>query len=236
MAVFTEDWFTNNIPLWKKQLGRLRGKPLSFLEVGTFEGRSALWMLENVLTHPDSLLYIVDDWSDAGDRNSDPYATFLRNIAQHRKKVKILRGCSREMLRGIRRERFDFAYIDASKHSRNVLEEAVLIFPLLKPNALLIFDDYTHNKEHSHDCPRHGVDAFLNVYANHIRVLHLGWQAVIRKRARPLPDRPCYSEYFEEPRETPTIYRRLDRASRRKGLTLSKCVGGRSSTTMLRNP
>ena len=48
---FTTDWFTNRIPLWEKILAPLKGKQgIHYLEIGVFEGRSAIWMLENILT------------------------------------------------------------------------------------------------------------------------------------------------------------------------------------------
>lgn len=194
MPEFTQDWFSNNIPLWKKQLSHLKGKPLSFLEVGTFEGRSALWLLENVLTHKDSRLYCVDVW-----KSSTLYKRFQKNIEAHKDKVVVLKGLSSVMLRGIKKEMFDFVYIDASKHSQNVMEEAVLSFPLLKPGGLLVFDDYTHNKEHDYNCPRPGIDAFMNVYATEIKVLVTRWQVIAQKRKVPLKRRYCFSEFYREP-------------------------------------
>jgi hypothetical protein len=82
---FTVDWFSHNVPRWTEQLGAFAGRPdLRFLEIGSFEGRSAVWLLEHVLTHetarlldPGSELYLdratagitapLDeiDWTDA---------------------------------------------------------------------------------------------------------------------------------------------------------------------------
>lgn len=57
------DWFSPRIPLFEKHLAEFVGKPdLLFLEIGSFEGRSALWMLSNVLTGPYSRLLCVDTW------------------------------------------------------------------------------------------------------------------------------------------------------------------------------
>lgn len=199
MPEFTADWFTNNIPLWEKQLSHLKGKPLSFLEIGTFEGRSALWLLENILTHKDSRMYCVDAW--LGSKGDASYKRFLKNIAPYKDKVVVLKGLSSTMLRGIKKQMFDFVYIDASKHSQNVMEEAVLSFPLIKPGGLLVFDDYTHNKEHDHNCPRPGIDAFMNVYATEIKVLVTRWQVIVQKRKTPLKRRFCFSEFYREPKD-----------------------------------
>ena len=52
---FSEDWFTGRLSTWKRVLLQFKGKSnLQYLEIGVYEGRSILWMLENVLTHPTS--------------------------------------------------------------------------------------------------------------------------------------------------------------------------------------
>lgn len=209
--LFTEDWFSNNIPLWKKYLSKLKNKPLKFLEIGTFEGRSAIWLLQNILTHPESELYVVDHWKYKGENNKNVYDTFKKNIEPYKHKVHILKGYSRSMLRNMKHPQFDFVYIDANRHSQNVLEDAVLSFPLLKPNGIMIMDDYTHNKEHTIDCPRPGIDAFMNMYANDIKVLYTKWQVILKKRKIPLKRRACYSELFLEPKIAPAIYKDINK-------------------------
>ena len=181
------------------------------MEIGTFEGRSSTWMLDNLLTHKDSRLYCVDHWLFKGEHNKNVFETFKKNIEPYKSKVVILKGYSRDMIRSIHKTKFDFIYIDANRHSQNVLEDAVLSFPLLKPNGILIFDDYTHNKQHDIDCPRPGIDAFMNTYANEIEVLHTKWQVIIKRRVKSLPRKPCYSELFQEPKTIPAIYKDINK-------------------------
>jgi predicted O-methyltransferase YrrM len=200
--LFTEDWFSNNIPVWSKELSHLKHKKINILEIGTYEGRSAIWMLENILTHPDSKIYCVDIWS-----TKKIYKTFLKNIEPWKHKVIILKGYSNKLVRNLNCDKLDFIYIDGSHHSQNVLEDAVLSFPLLKKNGLLIFDDYTHNKEHDINCPKPGIDAFINIYANQLQVLQSKWQVIIKKRSIPIKNRPCYSEHFKEPNTIPQVYK-----------------------------
>lgn len=59
---FTQDWFSMRHPHWPKYADP---KPeLNVLEIGSYEGRSAVWMLENLLTHHDSTITCVDHWLD----------------------------------------------------------------------------------------------------------------------------------------------------------------------------
>ena len=44
---FNEDWFSGHIPLWETLFADRKGCPrLAGLEIGSYEGRSASWLLE----------------------------------------------------------------------------------------------------------------------------------------------------------------------------------------------
>lgn len=50
---FTSDYVSEHIPRWRDLFEEYRGQPdVRMLEIGSYEGRSAVWFLENVLTHP----------------------------------------------------------------------------------------------------------------------------------------------------------------------------------------
>ena len=136
---FSQDWFTGHIPIWRKALVSYVGQPdVQYLEVGIFEGRSALWMLENVLTHPTSRLVGVDVFE--GPLRAQYLANLALSGAQDRAKTIV--EPSQIALRRLPLESFDVIYIDGSHAEDDVLEDAVLSFRLLKPGGVLIFDDY----------------------------------------------------------------------------------------------
>jgi hypothetical protein len=63
--VFSKDWFSGRIPLWEHLMEPYVGKPgLNYLEIGVFEGRSLIWMLENVLTAPTARATAIDIFPD----------------------------------------------------------------------------------------------------------------------------------------------------------------------------
>jgi hypothetical protein len=72
--IYTDDYTTRNIESWRDMLYSLAGKPnILALEVGTFEGRSAVWLLENILTELNF------------DRNMKPFAPGSRRLKRHLK-------------------------------------------------------------------------------------------------------------------------------------------------------
>ena len=51
--------------MWSRVLAEFKGRPeLTYLEVGVFEGKSVVWMLENILTDPSSKVTAVDIFPD----------------------------------------------------------------------------------------------------------------------------------------------------------------------------
>lgn len=64
---FTSDFFKGNIPNWERWLAPFKGQPVTALEIGSYEGRSACWLLENILTHPDARLLCVDTFTGGQD-------------------------------------------------------------------------------------------------------------------------------------------------------------------------
>ena len=58
--IFTVDWFSHNIPSWDIYLNNFKNKPnLNFLEIGSFQGRSTVWLLENILTENDLKIFVI---------------------------------------------------------------------------------------------------------------------------------------------------------------------------------
>src|SRR5207247_1834627 len=108
---FTKNSFTDKISSWTTLLHEFKGKPgINYLEIGTYEGRSALWVLENILTHPTSKLTIIDAFEE------NTYKTFVSNVnlSGEATRFTILTGLSTHKTRELPFNSIDFAYIDGS--------------------------------------------------------------------------------------------------------------------------
>jgi predicted O-methyltransferase YrrM len=183
---FTRDWFSNRIPTWERILAPLVGRPVHALEVGVFEGRCTVWLLDHVLTHPDATLTWIDPFvgavSLAGQDMSFLENRFRENTARFEGKVHGYVGRSQKVLRELPAERFDLVYIDGSHRAADVLVDAVLSWPLLRPGGMLVFDDYGWRPwAPLHQTPALAVDAFLAVMLGHFEEVHRGYQVWVRK-------------------------------------------------------
>lgn len=178
MAEFTSDWVTNRISNWLKIIGHLQDKPnLSFLEIGSYEGRSACWWLENILTHHSSVLTCVDIWF-----NPDLEERFDKNIKPYFTKVRKIKQSSHQVLPQLHayNERFDFIYIDGSHEAKDVICDAILALNLIKKNGIILFDDYLWKGERHH-FPKEAIDSFLSMCDWCVEVIHRGYQLAVRK-------------------------------------------------------
>lgn len=181
---FGQDFVARAIPVWTEIFAAYRGKKnLRYLEVGVYEGRSFVWVLDNVLTDPSSEAWAVDLF------HRPFYNTFLRNLlaGKHTLKTRIRRGDSRAILPTLPAAYFDIIYIDGNHEGQYVLSDAVMAWQLLKDGGLLIFDDYRFDLRVGRPFPEHhlpgaAIDAFVSIYVEDIEVVHDGYQKALRKR------------------------------------------------------
>ena len=180
---FTTDWFSMNIPVWEKMLAELDGTPCQLLEIGSWEGRSAMWMADNLLSDRDSRLECVDPW------DSDYDSLFDANHAacERRLRVNKHKGYSYTVLPTLYPRAqvgpcLDFAYIDGNHEARCIVEDWVLTMPLMKAGGKICFDDYQWDNQLGsvHRTPDVGIDAIMNMWGDKVEVLYKGYQVWLR--------------------------------------------------------
>jgi predicted O-methyltransferase YrrM len=166
-----------------------KDKPASFLEVGVYEGKCTCFCLQNFLTHPQSTITVIDTFEGSMEHEKGFCSALLFDIFKHNieltnsaNKVLIKRGYSKDALRTLIGNKYDFIYIDASHTTWDVLQDAVLSFLLLKVGGVLLFDDYLWNVFNDPLlCPKKGIDAFLDCFSKFYQILDKGGQVAIRK-------------------------------------------------------
>ncbi|CAG8504845.1 20840_t:CDS:2 [Rhizophagus irregularis] len=174
---FTRKWFELHIPRWEKVLGGLKGKVINVLEIGVFEGRSTVWILDELFQKPESKLITIDTFENIFV-NNDNETTFRRNIKESGKElqVEIIKNNSFDALTKLnyeKRMKFDFIYIDGSHIACDVLSDAVLSWNLLK-------DEEFNN-------PRIAIDSFLKSYQQHLEVIFKRFQVGVKKVVKENP-------------------------------------------------
>ncbi len=185
---FTRDWFSRHIPVWDRIIGQ--EKPRKILEIGSFEGRSACYLIEKcaALVEGEVSITCVDTWE--GSFEHRPGATVeaimgdVERRFDHNTRLALTKATKPIALRKLKRnsrdalagliaegalESFDLIYIDGSHEAPDVLADAAMAFPLLRIGGILIFDDYLWSMQRpgSQDVllmPKLAIDAFMNIY------------------------------------------------------------------------
>jgi predicted O-methyltransferase YrrM len=176
--------------VWESALAPYKGKPgVNYLEVGLYEGRSALWMLENVLTDPTSRLTGIEIFD--GELKQGFFDNLRRSGAEDR--ATVITEPSQFAMRNLPLESFDIVYIDGSHATADVLEDAVLSYRLLKPGGVLIFDDYREagalgqgplTRDKTSDFPKAAIDRFVQCFEDSLRVMHNSYQLILKKSGK----------------------------------------------------
>lgn len=194
---FTYDHFTHNMNRWKKFIiPRLvkwnRDKVVKVLIVGAGEGIIPNFLLRELKLN--AKIYCLDNY------NKKDYNNITANFKDLKNKVQIVHGDMAYNLRKLdpANLQFDFIYIHGEHPSRYQLEYGALCFPLLKKHGVMAFHNYTHNHVHNNNCPRAGIDAFVDAYANNIKVLVYEWEVIFIKRKKDIKHKWCFSEYYHE--------------------------------------
>ena len=191
---FTEDWFSENNPekivnQFEDLLLEFKHKPCMFLEIGSFEGMSTIWMLENILTEERSQIFCIDAWAEW---TGDAFVRFVSNISKTglKDKVHIVKGDSSEELRIFPKEYFDFIYVDGNHDEKAVIKDAIGSFRILKKGGIIAFDDYllgisypnSPGSKAMNGSTKKAIDYFLDVFQDELEIIHKDYQVWIRKK------------------------------------------------------
>jgi predicted O-methyltransferase YrrM len=173
---FSADWFSSAVPEFRRYLAPLAGQPCRLLEIGSYEGRSATWLADNLMGHPAAVLDCIEI----------NIKDLLRaNIAASGRagQIRVLEGPSGAILPTLPPNSYDFVYIDGRHWHLEVMEDAVLSFRLLKAGGIIAFDDYLWDDKrlNIHGTPKAAIDAFVQLYARKLEVLHKDYQVWVRK-------------------------------------------------------
>jgi hypothetical protein len=179
---YTQDWFSYHEAHWLEHFGHLAGRPsLQAVEVGSYEGRSACWIMQHLLTGKDSRLICVEPFQEyEGQESNFDYNTRIAGCSD---KIVKLRGRSQQVLPLLAEESFDFVYIDGSHMTWDVLQDAAMCWRLVRPRGILVFDDYEHALfPDSFDMSAGpAIRAFLSLISGKYELLFKDWQVALRK-------------------------------------------------------
>ena len=163
---------------------------INFLEIGSFEGMSTNYFVDNFLTGDKCFITCVDPWIKYSEStitkisewdkyiNEDTYNIFINNTEHNKKNIIIKRGFSVDILPSLYKI-YDFIYIDGDHSENAVWNDAIFSFEKLVIGGILIFDDYLWNV--GEKSPKNAIDKFMIEYKNYIEIVCINNQVIVKK-------------------------------------------------------
>jgi len=194
---YTADWFTKSQHEFIRHVQPIVKKleSVTMLEIGSFEGLSSRWFIDNLLFANQSKIYCVDTWNGSrehmgGDYDLDSlYERFMHNMSDYIESGKCIpiRGDSKKVLPNLINDgmQFDLIFVDGSHVSSDVIIDGILSYLLLKPGGIIVFDDYLWglgDMPYS-DIPYPSIDFIKNSFVSNgkMEVIEMNVMATMRK-------------------------------------------------------
>ncbi len=180
----TQDWFSHNSFDWEIVLKNFKDKKFDYLEIGSFEGISAMYVLN---FYSKANICCVDSWSEFTTGNEGlpikiVEENFDKNLSLYQDKFEKFKMKSNEFFSKNKKE-FDIIFIDGSHHANDVLEDCLESWKILKKDGIMIIDDYfwTGYENHLFN-PIHGINNFFRSFKKYFNVLRVSKKQVFIKK------------------------------------------------------
>ena len=200
---FTKNWFISNFDAHLPD----GESELHILEIGSYEGRSTVWFLDNLLNNSKSTITCIDPWMNfyQNDNSFNTYnpdtktltgvdflkddikGRFLYNINETGKSnmVNVKHGLSYDELPKLltNNKKYDIIFIDGNHTAPFVLTDAVMSWYLLKDGGLIIFDDYLWGPYNQNPtiCPKLAIDSFFNCFNDYSQKIKSNSKFILKK-------------------------------------------------------
>jgi hypothetical protein len=174
------DWFSNKINIWKNYLIPL--KEIKYLEIGSFEGRSAVFVgeLSNVKE-----VTCVDPFKSYNEINNKDFDLVYKNCSENLKKLNkaynLIKDTSHNFFQK-NNKKFNVIYIDGSHLYDDLKKDFINSMNCLDDGGILICDDFLwffYEK-----IEQNPIGAILECYENYkkdLEILFINHQIIFKK-------------------------------------------------------
>ncbi|KAG1855675.1 glycosyltransferase family 8 protein [Suillus subalutaceus] len=187
-------WFTYHIPSWKSLFPLVTSPEPRILEIGSWEGRSAVFLLTTLCAQGGEMVCIDHFDLMRTPAGRERHHKLSQNLQRTGRPFRILPQFSVPALYALLEEEivrdasagFDWVYVDGSHRADDTLLDAELAWRLARKGCIFILDDYNWPEQpvESVHHPRRGIDAFLALHAGeyeHLSKTAEQYQMILRK-------------------------------------------------------
>lgn len=176
-ATYTTDWVTSKLNIWEKVL-KTQLPRQSILEIGSYEGRSTCWFIENLLD-TNGKITCVENWKWGDVSKAFKENTDRSLLVNPTKSLELIVGDSNKEIPKliVKNCTYDLIYIDGEFSPINRVVDCFMAWQVLGLHGILVIDDYL-TKEGT---IKTSVDSFCNIFKDYFKYLYVGNQLIIKK-------------------------------------------------------
>ena len=146
-------------------------KKFNFLEIGSFEGNSAMFMAKNF---KDAKIDCIDNWVGTEEyqnfKFSDLEKNFDSNVSEF-KNIKKFKMLSDDFFKN-NNNLYDVIYVDGYHKGHQVFKDFINSWKILNNNGVMIFDDYIWQFfKDIKDNPCFVINKYLSEISNEVRII-----------------------------------------------------------------
>jgi hypothetical protein len=168
-------WFNGVQSEFGEAVRHFTGRPITYVEVGTWAGAACEYVGRNVLTHPESRGFGIDPYPK--DRKKHDVPEIKRHAAERMRflgsRWQWIYEPSGQGLLSLRQRLggrgVDLLYLDGLHEAYSVVVDFALAWPSLNQGATVVFDDYETTMSRGWPNVKEAVTA-----------IHIAWRGLIR--------------------------------------------------------
>lgn len=176
-----KDWFSHNVNIWKNYLGGL--KEIKYLEIGTFEGRSAVFIGE---LHNVKEITCVDTFSGSDEHDNIDFDLVYKNCIENLSNLRIPHNLIKDKSENFfknNNKKFNLIYIDGSHFYDDVKKDFINSMKCLEDGGILICDDFYwffyKNKQQN---PISAILDCYEIFNKNLDILFVHHQIIFKKK------------------------------------------------------
>ena len=167
------DYFSINAYYWDLIISK-NFKEFSYLEIGSWEGNSASYILKNFKTKK---VFCVDVWDTNNDSPKEEernrFESFIFNLKEFKERFSFFKGTSDKFFKN-NSQKFDVIYIDGWHEANQVYKDINNSWDCLNVNGIIICDDYFYGDIKNNlvnNLPANAINKFIFENKNKLKVI-----------------------------------------------------------------
>ena len=167
------DYFSINAYYWDLIINK-NFKEFSYLEIGSWEGNSASYILKNLKTKK---VFCVDVWDKNNNSPKEDeinrFESFLFNLKEFKERFSFIKGTSDEFFKN-NEQKFDIIYVDGWHEAPQVYKDINNSWDCLNVNGIIICDDYFYGDikdDLADNLPANAINKFILEKENKLKVI-----------------------------------------------------------------